>query len=74
MIAEERMNKLVPVDLSRLPDFGTQITLNGQQLEFVVEPEKEKDRVLVPLRTIFEALGAAVEWNEVTQTVIIETI
>ena len=69
VIAKERMNKLVPVDLSKLPDFGTQIILNGEILEFDVAPQKENDRVLVPLRTIFEALGAEVSWNDERQQV-----
>jgi len=42
---------------------------NGEKLEFDVLPMMEKGRVLVPLRVIFEALGAEVEWDEKYQDV-----
>lgn len=45
------------------------VTLNGQSLSFDVQPVIENDRTLVPLRAIFEALGASVAWDDVTQTV-----
>ena len=52
------------------------VVLDGQMLQFDVPPVIENDRTLVPLRVIFEALGAEgnnpiadVEWNGETQTV-----
>ncbi|MEW6625087.1 MAG: copper amine oxidase N-terminal domain-containing protein [Bacillota bacterium] len=45
------------------------ITLNGEHLQFDVPPVLENGRVLVPLRTVFEALGATVEWDGTTSTV-----
>ncbi len=45
------------------------VTLNGQPLTFDVAPQLTDDRVLVPLRKIFEELGALVKWDEETQTV-----
>ncbi len=45
------------------------VVLDGQMLQFDVPPVIENDRTLVPLRVIFEALGADVEWNGETQTV-----
>jgi len=44
------------------------VILDGQQLSFDVPPIIEDGRTLVPLRTIFEALGAKVSWDENTQT------
>ncbi|MGQ9557508.1 MAG: stalk domain-containing protein [Desulfurispora sp.] len=41
----------------------------GQEMKFDVPPMIENDRTLVPLRAIFEALGAKVDWEEATQTV-----
>ncbi|MFZ5590550.1 MAG: stalk domain-containing protein [Bacillota bacterium] len=41
----------------------------GQEMKFDVPPVIENGRTLVPLRAIFEALGAKVEWEEATQTV-----
>lgn len=45
------------------------VLLNGKELSFEVPPIIENDRTLVPLRAIFEAMGATVQWNQLTQTV-----
>ncbi len=45
------------------------VMLNGEYLEFDVEPQLINNRTMVPLRAIFETLGAEVEWNGDTQTV-----
>ncbi|MDO4540381.1 MAG: N-acetylmuramoyl-L-alanine amidase [Syntrophomonadaceae bacterium] len=45
------------------------VLLNGQAMSFEVAPIIENGRTLVPLRAIFEALGATVSWDEATRTV-----
>lgn len=45
------------------------VKLNGQLISFDQPPTIIDGRTLVPLRAIFEALGATVEWNGETQTV-----
>ncbi len=45
------------------------VFLNGKNLEFDQKPVTDNDRTLVPLRKIFEELGATVEWDDPTQTV-----
>lgn len=45
------------------------VTLNGSEIGFDQPPVMADDRVLVPLRAIFEALGAQVMWDGETQTV-----
>jgi competence protein ComEC len=45
------------------------VVLDGRQLSFEVPPVIENDRTLVPLRAIFESLGAVVIWDDPTQTV-----
>jgi len=45
------------------------VVLDGQQLSFDVPPIIEDGRTLVPLRAIFEALGANVSWDENTQSI-----
>jgi hypothetical protein len=45
------------------------VTLNGSALPFDVAPQNIDGRVMVPMRAIFEALGADVEWNGETQTI-----
>ena len=51
------------------PD-GITVILNGKQLEFDVEPMLINSRTMVPMRVIFEALGAKVDWDGTTQTAI----
>lgn len=45
------------------------VILDGRTLSFDVEPQIINDRTMVPMRTIFEALGASVEWNEGDRTI-----
>lgn len=45
------------------------VRLNGEYLSFDQPPILQNDRTLVPLRVIFEALGAYVDWNEELQRV-----
>lgn len=47
------------------------VKLNGAPLSFDVNPFIENDRTLVPVRGIFEAIGAKVNWDEETRTVIV---
>ena len=46
------------------------VFLNGEQLVFDVQPALESGRTLVPMRVIFEALGAEVTWDNDTFTAI----
>lgn len=48
---------------------GIVVFLDGSRVYFDVPPLLEKGRTLVPLRAIFEALGAEVGWDEATRTV-----
>ena len=45
------------------------VVLDGKNLSFDVPPQIINGRTLVPLRVIFEALGASVRWSDLTQTV-----
>ena len=45
------------------------VSLNGEKLKFDMPPIIQKGRTLVPMRAIFEALGAEVSWDDATQTV-----
>ena len=45
------------------------VVLNGEQLHFDVPPQIINNRTMVPMRVIFEALGAEVTWDAKTQTV-----
>ncbi len=45
-----------------------EVKLNGSKISFDSEPIMEDDRVLVPMRAIFEALGAEVFWDDTRRT------
>ncbi|MZP31385.1 hypothetical protein GTO91_16925 [Heliobacterium undosum] len=50
---------------------GISVFLNGTQLTFEdQEPVMLNERVMVPMRKIFETIGAAVKWDDATQSVI----
>ena len=72
VIDEKIQKKVNLVDLQKIkePLKNNQITvyINNEQLNFDIYPITEKDRTLVPMRAIFEALGAEVEWENETQT------
>lgn len=44
------------------------VTINGEYIDFDVPPTMLQNRTMVPVRAIFEALGASVEWDGVTRT------
>ena len=52
-----------------IADEGIRVLLNGAELTFDVPPQLINDRTMVPMRRIFEALGAKVEWEGETQTI-----
>jgi len=45
------------------------VKLNGEAIAFDVQPQIVEGRTMVPMRAIFEALGASVEWDNATRTV-----
>jgi hypothetical protein len=51
------------------PGIPVTVELNGQELTFDQPAIIVNERVLVPVRVLFEAIGADVEWNQLTQTV-----
>lgn len=46
------------------------VTLDGSYIEFDVPPQIINGRTMVPIRAIFEKMGATVEWDENTSSVI----
>ena len=62
---------MMPVTLVTKADDAQQImvTINGQYIKFDQPPIIINGRTLVPLRAIFENLGATVDWDDKTQTV-----
>lgn len=48
------------------------VTVNGEAVVFDQPPIIQDERTLVPLRAIFEAMGATVDWNSATHTITAE--
>lgn len=51
-------------------DEGIKVYLEGNKINFDVQPQTINDRTMVPIRAIFEAMGANVTWDNTTQTAI----
>lgn len=51
-------------------DEGIRVYLEGSKIDFDVPPQTINDRTMVPIRAIFEAMGANVDWDDITQTAI----
>lgn len=51
-----------------IPCSAIDLVVDGQTLALDVPPQVVEQRTLVPLRAIFEELGAAVTWDQATQT------
>ncbi len=73
------MKKIISLALSLLMLFtfanvsaeqNISVELDAIELEFDAPPINVNGRVLVPVRAIFEAMGAVVTWNEPTKTVV----
>lgn len=45
-----------------------QVILNGKPVSFTVSPRMVNNRLLVPLRSVFEAIGSTIKWDQATQT------
>lgn len=55
-------------DMQKTEEKEITVLLNGEKLAFDVYPVIEDGRTLVPMRKIFESLGATVYWNEGSRT------
>lgn len=51
------------------PGNDVTVTLDGEQVSFDQPPVIQDGRTLVPMRAIFEAMGASVDWDGATRTV-----
>ncbi len=67
LVAAALMLTMVPAMAQEAP---IRVVLDGNYIEFDVEPQLINDRTMVPVRAIFEALEATVDWDDATRTVI----
>lgn len=61
-----------PVFLDIIPYHNIKVTLDGKHIPFDSEPEIVSGRTIVPVRNIFESMGASVDWNNKSRTVTIK--
>ena len=61
---------LATAGFSGIADADIAVQLDGQPLATSTAPVQMNGRTLVPLRDIFEALGAKVDWNPAAQTIV----
>jgi len=55
---------------SSTSELAIKVTVNGERVDFGdTVPVMQGSRILVPLRGVFEKLGASVVWNPATRTV-----
>ena len=52
-----------------VPKETIHVNVDDREVSFDVAPQLVNERTLVPLRAIFEALGAIVDWDKETQTI-----
>lgn len=52
-----------------LADDGINVYVNNEKLSFDVNPQIIDERTLVPMRAIFEALGAEVSWDDSSKSI-----
>lgn len=67
-VKDEMMNHVNYIGRIKKPAV-VKVMVNGEKVLFDVLPTIKEERTLVPLRAIFEALGATVSWDANTQTV-----
>ncbi len=60
---------ITPADMNTGKYFKPRVKINSRQLTFDVDPEITKGRTMVPLRKIFEELGANVTWDQATNSI-----
>ncbi len=57
------------ISMPVMADSGIKVALDGELVSFDVPPQIINERTMVPVRAIFEAVGATVGWEQKTQTV-----
>lgn len=64
-------SNLVSTNATVSADEGIKVMFNGKAIQFDVPPTTISERTMVPMRAVFEALGADVYWDDELQLVFI---
>ncbi len=59
---------IIPVTILAANSQEIKVYVNDTRVKFDVPPVFIKDRTMVPIRAVFEAMGADVQWNDNTKT------
>lgn len=70
IISTSIMFSFLLITMPVLAENDIKVTVDNQYVKFDVQPTIINNRTMVPLRAIFEALGATVEWDNSTSTII----
>ncbi len=70
LLAAVMFASMLAVSGAQTPAPYVKVFVDGQLISFDVPPMIQSGRVLVPLRGVFERLGAVVAWDPATQTVL----
>ena len=74
MIASDSQTNIsTPAPTASAQPQKLKIVLDGQPISWEFMPQIENNKVLVPLRDVFEAMGVAVAWNPDSYTVYLTT-
>lgn len=63
---------LLNMPLSALANQSISVYMNNEKINFDTEPMLINDRTMVPMRAIFEKLGAVVEWDDKNNTALVQ--
>ena len=66
--ANGRVERQIIINKGAVSEEKIIVKVNGEQVEFDQTPILYRDRTMVPMRAIFEKLGATVSWDDATQT------
>ena len=70
---EHEPTPLETIDIKQFRPNGLSVAIDGELISFDQQPIIQNSRTLVPLRKIFEKLGAKVDWNGEISRVLINT-
>lgn len=62
--------KWIPLELEIIPYHSIKVNVDGKVVLFDVAPQIISNRTMVPMRAIFDAMGASVEWDYNTRIIV----
>lgn len=70
IVTEDKANNTIYITRAyKEADNEIKVTVDGEKVDFAQKPASVDGRTLVPMRAIFEVMGADVKWDNTTRTV-----